>query len=603
MPELASPIGYRLQPQVFQPISPTSYFNRQLPVQPAIPADKVAKAQVFGSLVKALGELPGQLNKEWTAGKKRGIEEVEAEAKRKTEKEVRQRFSTALTSAPTQPQLSDFRVNADGGVVLNPANPLMEAAKIKHLENSPVGRTATPKTNLHSTQEALFLGDNPATGPVTAGASGGVEVGAPLPVKDATGASSTTGAQFPDSLPIDGMPTADEATQDNEETPDSAPDLSPLSSVAPDQMQQIDAGVSNAVNQLSGLTPESLTASNEPAGQPAPITPATPALLDEKTNATRPLAALKPEIRKALPVVGKSVNHENGEVYLRSANGSVQTYDPVTRIITLDSSDGSRYELLPGSNQWRKAEKKVEDTELEAIADAIVAGDQPPDMKGFYKKSVPLRSMLAKRGYDLSQAQNDWYATQRNIATMNGPQQLRVRQAVNFTYHSLGLIEDLGHEWAAGRFPLLNKAQLQLAKQGVLGQDAQSLAQRLEAQINDLVSELGTVYKGGNSSTDATLRLAAENLKADFSEKTLMDSIALIRKNLKIRENSLNHVMTAGASENSPYGAKPGEEEHSAAPAVSQKDKDAAAWVKSNPTDPRAPKIKAALKARGIPVE
>ena len=122
---------------------------------------------------------------------------------------------------------------------------------------------------------------------------------------------------------------------------------------------------------------------------------------------------------------------------------------------------------------------------------------------------------------------------------MNGTQQVRLQQAVIFSYDSLSIIDQLNKEWAGGGFPILNKVNLTLAMNGIYGANAQSLATRFNAQINDLTSELGTVYKGGNSSTDESLKLAAGNLNSSWSQKTLTDAINLARMNLQIRKNSI----------------------------------------------------------------
>lgn len=190
--------------------------------------------------------------------------------------------------------------------------------------------------------------------------------------------------------------------------------------------------------------------------------------------------------------------------------------------------------------------------------DAIVSGNQPPDLKNLYRYGAPIKAELQKRGYNLVQAQEDWLAQTKMIATLNGPQQTRLRQATNFAYDSLPIIEDLAKQWDAGGYPLLNKARLAAAKQGALGAEAQTIATQLDTQIADLTSELGTVYKGGNSSTDESLKLAGKNLQADWSKDTLQKNIDLVRKNLDIRKNSLN-LAVAGVGENryAPKGELP----------------------------------------------
>jgi hypothetical protein len=153
----------------------------------------------------------------------------------------------------------------------------------------------------------------------------------------------------------------------------------------------------------------------------------------------------------------------------------------------------------------------------------------------------------------LARAAEDWTATSRYLNTLNGAQQVRLRQAVTFTKDSLPIVEELANQWDAGKFPILNRANLKLAKNGAMGAKAQSIATRLDAQINDLTSELGTVYKGGNSSTDESLKLAAENLRSDWSKATMLDNIKQIRRNLEIRDHSIHLGSPAGTSENNPY--------------------------------------------------
>lgn len=199
------------------------------------------------------------------------------------------------------------------------------------------------------------------------------------------------------------------------------------------------------------------------------------------------------------------------------------------------------------------------DVDAPAIADAIMRGEQPPDTSGLYRYGASVRSALAKKGYNLAQATEDWKATQKYLQTLNGPQQVRLRQAVDFTAESLGVVRDLVDQWDSGRFPVLNKAQLAAAKGGALGKNAQKIAVQLDAQIGDLVSELGTVYKGGNSSTDESLALAAKNLQSNWSKDTALSAIDLIERNLAIRRNSMKTASVAGTGRANAYAPDQGE--------------------------------------------
>ncbi|HLZ91100.1 MAG TPA: hypothetical protein VKQ28_05245 [Candidatus Acidoferrum sp.] len=189
------------------------------------------------------------------------------------------------------------------------------------------------------------------------------------------------------------------------------------------------------------------------------------------------------------------------------------------------------------------------------IAAAIIRGEQPPDLKGLYRSNAPVRAELARQGFNLAKADEDWHATQKYLATLNGSQQTRLRQAVESTKGYLGQVEDIYNQWqqigASVGWKTFNKGSLAVAKQ--LPGQAGDLAHRLEARIADLTSDLGTVYKGGNSSTDESLKLAAKNLSADWNEKTFRDAITDIRKSIQIRENSMKFTGPAGVSEGNAY--------------------------------------------------
>ncbi len=212
----------------------------------------------------------------------------------------------------------------------------------------------------------------------------------------------------------------------------------------------------------------------------------------------------------------------------------------------LGMQGATRAETARHNRAMEAAAPKPDDAE--SIADAIISGDQPPVTTGLYRLAGPVRASLAKKGYDLTTANLDFQATQKHIATLNGAQQTRLRQAVATASDSLGVIEDLAKQWDAGKFPILNRGQLLLAKNGALGPKAQQIATNLEAQITDVTSELGNVYMGGNSPTDHALQLAGKNLSADWNKDQLLSAIQLARKNLQIRSNSMTSVGAAGLS-------------------------------------------------------
>lgn len=192
--------------------------------------------------------------------------------------------------------------------------------------------------------------------------------------------------------------------------------------------------------------------------------------------------------------------------------------------------------------------------DVKLAVQAMKEGTVPPMLPGRASKEYLATMAEAKRqGYDLAKAATDWTATQKHIATMNGAQQLRLNQSINQLPDLLDSVDNLASQWKGGRFPILNKANLAAAKNGLYGQDVASVANRLDAQIADVVSDLGNVYMGGNSPTDHALSLAQKSLSADWSEKVLHDMVKMAKDNVIIRRNSIANTGVAGVGADNPY--------------------------------------------------
>lgn len=184
------------------------------------------------------------------------------------------------------------------------------------------------------------------------------------------------------------------------------------------------------------------------------------------------------------------------------------------------------------------------------VADAIARGEQPPTLTGMRQYTATVRAELAKQGYDLTAATQDWNAMSRHLTTLNSATQVRMRQATNFALESLTLADGLITEWEGGPFPALNKARLAAAKQGALGPEAQKIATELDGLFTDLVAELAVVYRGGLSPTDESIRLASDNLQSNWSAPVARNMLNLLRKELRIRLNSIETTGVAGTPGN-----------------------------------------------------
>jgi len=253
-------------------------------------------------------------------------------------------------------------------------------------------------------------------------------------------------------------------------------------------------------------------------------------------------------------IQGLTIAPEKQAELAGQAAGRAQTAAHQT---VLEQQGAERIQIARQRAQQPSGSAQTDHDDVEAIADAIINGEQPPTLTGLYRYAAPIRGALARKGFNLANAQSDWTATQRHFTTLNGAQQTRLRQAVDTAIHSLDVIDTLAGRWQGGQFPVLNRVNLAAAKHGVYGQQAASIAQQLEAQISDLTSELGNAYMGGNSPTDHALQLAAKNLSADWSEKVLKDMTALARTNLQIRQNAIKNTGVIGATPQNPYAPPP----------------------------------------------
>lgn len=222
---------------------------------------------------------------------------------------------------------------------------------------------------------------------------------------------------------------------------------------------------------------------------------------------------------------------------------------------TLTPEEQQQYTNLTDPNAAYKAAGHQDDLDrAHLIAQSIAEGKQSPKYTGLYHLAPLVKAALASDfpGFNPAVAEQTYDATKRMLSTLNGPGQVRLKQAIDFTDQSIDKLGELADEWSGGQFPLLNKANLGLALQGAKGQDAQSLAARLEAQRKEVISELATVYKGGNSPTDEGLKLAETQFDSAWSKGTFEDAIKQAKMNIKYRKNSLDQLV-GGVGADNPY--------------------------------------------------
>jgi hypothetical protein len=200
-------------------------------------------------------------------------------------------------------------------------------------------------------------------------------------------------------------------------------------------------------------------------------------------------------------------------------------------------------------------------------AKAIYEGRQPPDLKN-QRYAAGVKQELERNGFNLSDAQLQWGAAQKNLASLNSPQQTRLRQAIGAAPHMLDNIEGLYNEWeklgGATQYKVINRASLAAAKN--VGGRMGEVAQALEANIADLVSDLGTIYQGGNTPTEHAMHLALQNLDANWNPGQFRELLKQARKNIGYRSSAMNAAGPVGTGGENRYAPRQGGEAPSAKP-------------------------------------
>lgn len=303
--------------------------------------------------------------------------------------------------------------------------------------------------------------------------------------------------------------------------------------------------IADTFRQTAGAYLQNVAAGMDPEQQKA--------LVEADKAARTPPVSLSEGATLVDPMTGKVVAQgapkPSNLQHVETAEG-IRTFDPQTgKMGPVIGKNKPAASLLGGPSAAGDVKESVA---------GMKDGTLPPQLPGRASKEyTAIMAEAHRQGFDLTGAAMDFTATQKHLATANGAQQTRMVQAVDNAAHSLDVIDSLADQWKGGSFPVLNKANLALAKSGANGPEAQKLAVQLEAQIADVTSELGNVYMGGNSPTDHALGLASKNLSADWSKDTLKAMTNLARTNLKIRMNSITHSPVMGASENNMYAPKP----------------------------------------------
>lgn len=195
---------------------------------------------------------------------------------------------------------------------------------------------------------------------------------------------------------------------------------------------------------------------------------------------------------------------------------------------------------------------------VQAIAEGIKSGNQPPVLTGLYGMSGPVRAKLQEDGFDLSKAQIEWKRAEKQVATLNGPQMTRFVGLASSVQNTIDEVNGLAKEMDLGGIPAKNAFELK-AFMNVEGNSKNGqLAARYIAAVNTLKEEFANLANGGYAPTDPAWALANQQIDGNFGVKQLGASLGEIKRLINYRIQGVPGLSKMGAGAPNRYTGEDG---------------------------------------------
>lgn len=207
-------------------------------------------------------------------------------------------------------------------------------------------------------------------------------------------------------------------------------------------------------------------------------------------------------------------------------------------------------------------------TDIESAVQGIMKGDIAPDgTQVSYRDRTRVSGELERKGINSVKLQSDWIAIKTATKSMNNPQQLRMRQALESVQQSIPQLRQLSEEFDRSNWRPVSSTQLRLALTGT-DPSKRDLATRYIAQIRLMQDELAQGFMGGNSPTDRAFNLTVDILDPKYGGKQMSAALDQLETNLGIRMNAIRSTppLTAGGEFSPQYSQFSGQASSRQAP-------------------------------------
>lgn len=217
----------------------------------------------------------------------------------------------------------------------------------------------------------------------------------------------------------------------------------------------------------------------------------------------------------------------------------------------LSGGQGQQGEAGPGGGRGTQGAGEPQGTAAQ-IGEAVIRGDQPPDLKGLYRQGPGVKAYLAERRFDQSKAITEWNRAQKEVQALNGPQQVRFRQLMNSLPPALDRIKKLSEQMNQSGIGALNAAELR-AKIRVWGNSPQGqLATQYLTLIKGIKGEMAQAENGGYAPTESAWKTVFDQIDETYGAKQMGTAVDELQRILKYREHGMNSVGGGMLSPNAP---------------------------------------------------
>lgn len=206
--------------------------------------------------------------------------------------------------------------------------------------------------------------------------------------------------------------------------------------------------------------------------------------------------------------------------------------------VTITDTNGNKYVPPNGADG--------EKTSAQEIAGAIMDGKQPPATTGLYKQGAAVKAELARKGFDLTNAQLEWQAAQKQVQSLNGPQMTRYAGLAKSVVNTIDEVKSLSQEMQNSGVPLLNAAKIQAYIQTEGNSKNGQLAARYLAAVNTLKEEFANLAQGGYAPTEAAWTLANQQINGNYGVQQLSASLNEVQRLINYRLQGIPNFSKLG---------------------------------------------------------